>query len=73
MLNKKTRINTGASLTGLNKDYALRHLSGLPPAVLRTRSTRGEPPLPNSRARAIASAWVGKTALALSELPFLTA
>ena len=57
----------------MSDDYALRHLSGFPPVVLRTRSTKGEAPGLNSRARSIALACVGKTSLALSELALLTA
>jgi len=51
----------------------LRHLSGLPPVVLRTLSTDGAMPGLSSRARSMAAACVGATALALSEFGRLTA
>jgi hypothetical protein len=58
---------------GRRANYGLRHLSGLPPVVWRTRSTRSALPGFISLALSIASACVGKTSLALSELGFLTA
>ena len=58
---------------GRGADYGLRHLSGLPPVVWRTRSTRGALPGFISLALSIASACVGKTSLALSESGLLTA
>jgi hypothetical protein len=47
--------------------YGLRHLSGLPFVVARTRSTIGVQLGLIDFARSMASAWVGRTALARSE------
>jgi hypothetical protein len=57
----------------LFESYGLRHLSGLPPVVFRTRSTKGVVSGFSSLALSMASACVGKTALARSAFDFLTA
>src|ERR1019366_3515426 len=53
--------------------YGFRHLSRLPPLVLRTRSTRTLLPGFISRARSIAAPCVGSTALARSAFGLRTA
>lgn len=49
------------------------NFSGLPPETWRTRATLGCCPGLSSFALAMASFWVGATALALSELALRTA
>ena len=67
-----TRIEP-ASFLHARGDHGVRHLSGLPFLVLRTRSTIGAAFGLSSLARAIASACVGTTALALCESGLRTA